>query len=74
MDDNGLLEHDGTPAAGDNRNHHDGGIDDNVSPIAPRFCKESHRGVKRHLEFGKYKAEASRKKAVCDDLHGISLS
>jgi len=39
-------------------------VDDTTSPIAPRFCKESQRGVKRHLEFNKYKAEVNRKKAV----------
>ena len=36
-----------------------------TSPIAPRFRKETQRGVKRHLDIGKYRAESNRKKLVC---------
>lgn len=35
-----------------------------VSPLAPRFTKETSRGVKRHLEFTHYRAEVTRKKLV----------
>ena len=38
-------------------------IIDVLSPIAPRFSKETSRGVKRHLEFTHYRAEVTRKKA-----------
>lgn len=34
------------------------------SPIAPRFTKETARGVKRHLDFSHYRAEVTRKKLV----------
>jgi len=35
-----------------------------ISPIAPRYIKETSRGVKRHLEFQHYRSEVTRKKMV----------
>jgi len=35
-----------------------------TSPIPPRFTKDTQRGVKRHLDHARYRAEANRKKLV----------
>ena len=44
-----------------------------ISPTPPRFKKETQRGVKRNLDFAKYRAEANRRKMVYRLMTGAKI-